>query len=113
SGPAAGLAVIVLVAIKELGSFEAFLLAVVISGALQAGFGFLKAGIVAYYFPSSVIKGMLSGIGIIIFLKQLPYAFGFSENTSLAASETANTGLLANVQPLLTAIAPGVVIISL
>jgi MFS superfamily sulfate permease-like transporter len=60
SGPAAGLVVIVLNALDVLGSFEAFLLAVVIAGALQIIAGFLKAGIIGYYFPSSVIKGMLA-----------------------------------------------------
>ncbi len=76
SGPAAGLAVIVLTAIQDLG-FEAFLLAVVIAGILQLGLGFIKAGIIGYFFPSSVITGMLSGIGIIIFLKQIPHAWGY------------------------------------
>ena len=69
SGPAAGLAVIVLTSIKELGAFDAFLLAVVIAGAIQLILGFLKAGIIGYYFPSSVIRGMLSGIGIHYHLK--------------------------------------------
>lgn len=77
SGPAAGLAVIVLSAINELGSFEVFLVAVILAGALQIAFGFAKAGITAYYFPSSVITGMLSGIGVIIFLKQIPHALGY------------------------------------
>ena len=77
SGPAAGLAVIVLSSIEKLGTYEAFLLAVVIAGILQLVLGFLRAGIIAYYFPSSVIKGMLSGIGIIIILKQIPHAFGY------------------------------------
>lgn len=77
SGPAAGLAVIVLTAIQELGAFETFLLAVVIGGVIQAILGFLKAGVIGYYFPSSVIKGMLAGIGIIIILKQIPHAFGY------------------------------------
>ena len=77
SGPAAGLAVIVLNAITDLGSFKIFLLAVVISGLIQLLMGFLKAGMVAYYFPSSVITGMLSGIGIIIFLKQIPHSVGY------------------------------------
>jgi MFS superfamily sulfate permease-like transporter len=76
SGPAAGLAVIVLAAIGELG-YQAFLLAVVLAGLLQLILGFLKAGVIGYYFPSSVIKGMLSGIGIIIFLKQIPHGFGY------------------------------------
>ena len=72
SGPAAGLAAIVLTAIGSLGGFENFLLAVVLGGVIQMIFGFLKAGIIGYYFPSSVIKGMLTGIGIIIILKQNP-----------------------------------------
>ncbi len=77
SGPAAGLAVIVLTAIQDLGSYQVFLLAVVIAGVIQLIMGFAKAGIIGYYFPSSVIKGMLAGIGIIIALKQIPHAFGY------------------------------------
>jgi len=79
SGPAAGLAVIVLAAINSLG-YEAFLVAVVLGGVIQIIFGLLRAGIIGYYFPSSVIKGMLTGIGIIIILKEIPYFFGFDKN---------------------------------
>jgi MFS superfamily sulfate permease-like transporter len=77
SGPAAGLTVIVLAAIQELEAYPIFLAAVVVSGIIQIILGFAKAGIIGYYFPSSVIKGMLSAIGIIIFLKQIPHAFGY------------------------------------
>ena len=77
SGPAAGLAAIVLTAIGALGGYENFLVAVVLGGAIQIIFGILKAGIIGYYFPSSVIKGMLTGIGIIIILKQIPHFFGY------------------------------------
>jgi len=77
SGPAAGLAAIVLTAIGTLGSYENFLVAVVLGGVIQLLFGVLKAGIIGYYFPSSVIKGMLTGIGIIIILKQIPHFFGY------------------------------------
>jgi len=77
SGPAAGLAAIVLSAIAALGGYQNFLVAVVLGGAIQLLFGFLKAGIIGYYFPSSVIKGMLTGIGIIIILKQIPHFFGY------------------------------------
>ena len=77
SGPAAGLAAIVLTAISSLGGFENFLLAVVLGGVIQIIFGILKAGVIGYYFPSSVIKGMLTGIGIIIILKQIPHFFGY------------------------------------
>lgn len=76
SGPAAGLAAIVLSAIGTLGGFENFLLAVVIGGVIQLLFGIAKAGIIGYYFPSAVIKGMLTGIGLIIILKQIPFFFG-------------------------------------
>ena len=77
SGPAAGLAVIVLTSIQSLGAFDIFLLAVVLSGGIQIILGLIKGGIVGYYFPSSVIKGMLTGIGIIIILKQIPHALGY------------------------------------
>ncbi len=80
SGPAAGLAAIVLTAIGALGGFQNFLLAVVIGGIIQLLFGILKAGVIGYYFPSSVIKGMLTGIGIIIILKQIPHFFGYDED---------------------------------
>ncbi|WP_108869541.1 SulP family inorganic anion transporter [Aquimarina aquimarini] len=77
SGPAAGLAAIVLTSIGALGGYENFLVAVVLGGAIQLLFGVLRAGIIGYYFPSSVIKGMLTGIGIIIILKQIPHFFGY------------------------------------
>ena len=77
SGPAAGLAVIVLNAIDQLGAFEIFLMAVVIAGIIQLVLGYAKAGIIGYYFPSAVIKGMLAGIGIVISLKQIPHAVGY------------------------------------
>ncbi|WP_417557421.1 SulP family inorganic anion transporter [Mesoflavibacter zeaxanthinifaciens] len=77
SGPAAGLAAIVLTAIGTLGGYENFLVAVVLGGVIQLVFGLLRLGIIGYYFPSSVIKGMLTGIGIIIILKQIPHFFGY------------------------------------
>ncbi len=79
SGPAAGLSAIVLTSVATLGnSWEAFLLAVALAGILQVIAGMLGGGIIAYYFPSSVIKGMLTGIGIIIILKQMPLALGIN-----------------------------------
>ena len=81
SGPAAGLAAIVYASINELGAFDTFLLAVVFAGIVQLVLGFVKAGAIANYFPSSVIKGMLTAIGIIIILKQIPHAFGYDKDT--------------------------------
>ncbi len=80
SGPAAGLTVVVATAIISLPSFEAFLLAVVIAGIFQVILGFLKAGIIGDYIPSSVIKGMLAAIGLILILKQIPHLLGYDAN---------------------------------
>jgi MFS superfamily sulfate permease-like transporter len=77
SGPAAGLAVVVFAALQTLGSWEAFLVAVIIAGIVQLILGYAKAGFIAYFFPSSVIKGMLAGIGLIIIIKQIPHAVGY------------------------------------
>jgi MFS superfamily sulfate permease-like transporter len=77
SGPAAGLAAIVASSITQLGSFDIFLVAVVLAGIIQILFGILRFGVIGYFFPNSVILGMLSGIGIIIILKQIPHLFGY------------------------------------
>ncbi len=77
SGPAAGLTAIVLTAITDLGSFNTFLLAVLIAGLIQLALGFIKAGTISNFFPTNVIEGMLAGIGVIIILKQIPHAFGY------------------------------------
>ena len=79
SGQAAGLAAIVLTAITDLGAYEVFLTAVIIAGLLQLLLGFLKAGSISNYFPTNVIEGMLAGIGIIIFFKQIPHALGYDK----------------------------------
>jgi len=76
SGPAAGLTVIVFGAIAHLGSYQVFLLAVVLAGVFQLILGFIKAGTIGNYFPSSVIEGMLAAIGLILIMKQLPHALG-------------------------------------
>ena len=78
SGPAAGLIAIVLVAITTLG-FENFLLAVMLAGAFQLILGIVKAGTISSYFPSGVIEGMLTAIGIIIIKKELPHAIGYDK----------------------------------
>lgn len=80
TGPAAGLSVIVASSIATLGSFPAFLTAVVLAGALQFLMGVFRLGVFADYVPSSVIKGMLAGIGIVITLKQIPHALGRDED---------------------------------
>jgi MFS superfamily sulfate permease-like transporter len=96
SGPAAGLAVIVLTAISTTfsGSYETFLLAVVLSGVIQLILGFAKAGFIGYFFPSSVITGMLTGIGILIIIKQIPHALGTINETN---SITQGAALIAGI----------------
>lgn len=77
SGPAAGLTTIVLASIAELASFQLFLTALVIAGAMQIALGYAKAGTLGHFFPVAVIKGMLAAIGLILILKQIPHAFGY------------------------------------
>ena len=95
SGPAAGLTAIVLSALTELGSFELFLTCVVLGGIIQIALGVLRAGVIGYFFPSAVIKGMLTGIGLIIILKQIPHFFGYDEvpegNDAFIQSDGENT----------------------
>ena len=77
TGPAAGLTAVVAAQIAELGSFQVFLVAVIVAGVLQIVFGILKGGFLSSFFPSSVVKGLLAAIGIIIILKQLPHLVGY------------------------------------
>jgi carbonic anhydrase len=76
SGPAAGMVAVVLAQVAILGSFEAFLVAVILAGAIQILLGALRAGFIAAFFPSNVIKGLLAAIGVIVILKQIPHAVG-------------------------------------
>jgi MFS superfamily sulfate permease-like transporter len=76
TGPAAGLAGIVLMLIRDLGTYQAFLTALVVAGGIQVLLGIIRAGVIGHFIPSAVVKGMLAGIGIIFILKQIPHAFG-------------------------------------
>lgn len=80
SGPAAGLTVIVLDSISSLGTFPLFLGALVVAGIIQFLLGVAKAGVLGYYFPHAVIKGMLTAIGVILLLKQIPHALGYDKD---------------------------------
>ena len=115
SGPAAGLAVIVLSAITSLGSFEAFLLSVVLAGVLQTALGFARAGVIGYYFPSSVIKGMLTGIGLTIILKQLPHAVGYDADPqgSLAFARAGGENTASALGQMFSFIQPGALVVAL
>ena len=115
SGPATGLAVIVLTAIADLGGFEYFLVALILAGIIQIILGYARAGIIAYYFPSSVIHGMLAGIGILIFLKQIPHAFGIDSDPEgdfrFIQPDGENT--ISAIMKIFESINPGILIITL
>jgi SulP family sulfate permease len=114
AGPAAGLTVIVLNAITGLGSFETFLLCVVLAGMIQIVLGVIKAGTIANYFPSAVIEGMLAAIGIILIMKQFPHAVGydadFEGDERFVQGDESNT--FSMLFSSLSRINPGAVIIS-
>lgn len=115
SGPAAGLAVIVLNGIESLPSLEVFAVAVMIGGLVQVLLGVLRAGIIGLYFPSSVIQGMLAAIGIIIFLKQLPHAVGFDEEPegSLQFASDATHNTASDLVMMLESFQPTAIVVSL
>ncbi len=85
SGPAAGLVTIVVASVDALGSFSAFLFALVLAGVLQLAMGLLRAGRFIALVPGSVIKGMLAAIGLLLIMQQIPVAFGAVEESSLRA----------------------------
>jgi MFS superfamily sulfate permease-like transporter len=115
SGPAAGLAVIVLNGIESLPSLEMFAVAVMIGGLVQVFLGAMRAGVIGLYFPSSVIQGMLSAIGIIIFLKQLPHAVGFDEEPegSLQFASDATHNTASDLVMMMGAVQPAAILVSL
>ncbi len=113
SGPAAGLAVIVFTAIESLGSWQTFLLALMLAGVIQIAMGYLRLGIIAYYFPTSVIKGMLTGIGLIIILKQIPHALGYDADYEGDLSfRTAEGNTFSNLTAAFDFITPGAVLVA-
>jgi len=115
SGPAAGLTPIVLLGIQQVGGFERLLPAVVLAGALQLMLSAARAGTVAYYVPSSVIKGMLAGIGITLILKQVPHAVGYDSDAEgdLSFIEPSGETTLSTLAASLQQIQPGAVIAAL
>jgi carbonic anhydrase len=115
SGPAAGLAAVVLASITKLGAFEILLAAILIAGVMQLAMGFARAGFIANYIPSNVIKGLLAAIGILLILKQIPHAIGYDANqadeTSFIQANGENT--FSAIAHAFNAITPGAMIIAL
>lgn len=114
SGPAAGLAAIVLAAITDLGTFNVFLCAVIVAGFIQLALGFLRAGSIANYFPSSVIEGMLAAIGVIIILKQIPHALGFDKDYegNLAFADPSGGNTFSEFFQAFNYVTPGAIIVA-
>jgi MFS superfamily sulfate permease-like transporter len=77
SGPTPALVAICISAVSTLGNLNDLFLSVALAGIIQIALGLLRLGKLSYFFPLSVIKGMLTSIGIIIILKQIPHAFGY------------------------------------
>lgn len=79
SGPAAGLSTLVASTILSYGDYRIFLVSVIVAGIFQVILGALRLGVIANYFPSAVIKGMLAAIGILLIAKQIPFALGYDK----------------------------------
>ncbi|MBX2899277.1 MAG: SulP family inorganic anion transporter [Cyclobacteriaceae bacterium] len=114
SGPAAGLTTIVAAAITDIGSFNGFLLSVVLAGVVQIILGFVKAGSIGHFFPVSVIKGMLAGIGLILILKQIPHAVGYDADFEgdEAFFQTDGRNTFSEIFESLYYVTPGAIVIS-
>lgn len=114
SGPAVGLTVIVAAAIQNLGGYGPFLAAVVVAGVLQVAFGFMRLGVFADYVPTSVIKGMLAAIGVVLVLKQIPHALGrdldFEADMSFIEIGGRENSLTAVIKALMSASAPAILV---
>jgi len=115
SGPAAGLTAIVAAQIALLGSFEAFLAAVVVAGAIQILMGTLRLGFIAAFFPLSVIKGLLAAIGIILILKQIPHVFGHDADAEgeMSFEQPDHENTFTEIFATLSDIQPGAAVIGL
>ncbi|MEM7434355.1 MAG: SulP family inorganic anion transporter [Myxococcota bacterium] len=113
SGPAAGLAVMVAAGIEELG-LETYFLAVMVCGVVQIAAGFLRAGVIAHYFPTTVIKGMLAGIGIILILKQIPHALGYDKSFEgeLEFAQADGHNSFSEIAYAFQAVSPGAILIT-
>lgn len=115
SGPAAGLTAVILVAIAQLGSFDLLLASVVAAGFIQLLFGLLRLGFLANYIPSAVIQGLLTAIGIILILKQIPHAVGYDKDPQADFSFWQRDGenTFSELLVMLDQVSPGAIVISM
>ncbi len=113
SGPAASLTAVVLVAIQRLGSFEVFLLALMIGGLIQLLLGILRAGLIADYMPTSIIKGLLAAIGLILVFSQIPYALGVEQESRIVDYSRNYVINPPEVGAFIQSLSPGAVVLSI
>ncbi|NHZ41270.1 bifunctional SulP family inorganic anion transporter/carbonic anhydrase [Massilia aquatica] len=115
SGPAAGLAAVILASITKLGSFEILLTSILIAGFLQLAMGFFRAGFIANYIPSNVIKGLLAAIGVLLILKQIPHVIGYDkrDDDGFTFIRANGENTFSDIIRAFDAITPGAVIIGL
>ncbi|MFP5391044.1 MAG: SulP family inorganic anion transporter [Gammaproteobacteria bacterium] len=114
SGPAAGLAAVVLASITKLGAFDILLTSILIAGCLQLAMGALRAGFIANYIPSNVIKGLLAAIGILLILKQIPHAVGYdSNNEGFSFFQNNGENTFSGIASALGMVTPGALLIAL
>jgi MFS superfamily sulfate permease-like transporter len=113
SGPANGVTIVAAAAIATFG-YRGLLLSLVIAGAIQIALGFMRAGAISAYFPSSVIRGMLAGIGIMLMMKQLPHAIGYDKpaEDDLSFLEESGRAELSAIEEALNWISPGAILLS-
>lgn len=113
SGPAASVALVVFTAIESLGSFQAVMAATIIAGVIQILLGFIRAGTIAYFFPSSMIKGILASIGLILIINQIPHAFGYADKELFGSMEDGfGVNIFANIGQIFEYISLGATIIT-
>ncbi|RLS58307.1 MAG: sulfate transporter [Planctomycetota bacterium] len=115
SGPAAGLSAVVAAQLIVLESFEAFLFAVVLAGLVQIGLGLARAGSLSAFFPSSVVKGLLAAIGVILILKQIPHVLGHDTDPEgeMSFSQPDHENTLSEIYAMLGDLHPGAALIGL
>ncbi len=112
SGPAASLSAVVFVAIQRLGSFDVFLLALLIGGVIQLMIGLLRAGFIADYMPTSIIKGLLAAIGLILIFSQIPYALGITKNSRIMDYSREFILVTPDISKFMEILSPGPIILS-
>lgn len=114
SGPANGVTIVAAAAIASFG-YKGLLAAIVIAGLIQVALGLLRAGVISAYFPSSVVRGMMAAIGILLMMKQIPHALGYDNSAEDDVSfldENTSSDIFA-IKESINSITPGAILLTL